>query len=50
MNELSFAILALSVIVLTWALVRVNEKLDKAIKTLKKFESVFNKIKRLKKP
>lgn len=49
MNELSFVLLALSVIVLTWALVRVNEKLDKAIKTLKKFENIFSKIKRVKK-
>ena len=49
MNELSFAILALSVIILTWALVKVNEKLDNAIKRLKKFEDFFKKIKRVKK-
>jgi uncharacterized protein YoxC len=49
MNELSFVILALSVIVLTWALVKVNEKLDHAIKRLKKFEDLFSKIKKVKK-
>jgi len=50
LNELSFVILALSVIVLTWALVRVNEKLDNTIKKLNKFEKLFSKIKSLKKP
>ena len=49
MNELSFVILALSVIVLTWALVRVNEKLDHTIKRLKKFEDFLSKLKRVKK-
>ncbi len=48
MNELSFVILAISVIVLTWALVRVNEKLTIIIKRLKKFENVFSEIKKLK--
>ena len=50
MNELSFILLALSAIVLTWAVVRVNEKLDNTIKRLKKFEDLFNRIKRAKKP
>lgn len=48
MNELSFILLALSVIVLTWALVRVNEKVDNTRKWLKKFETLFSKLKRLK--
>lgn len=48
MNELSFLILALSVLVLAWALVRVNEKLDQAIKTVRKFEKLFNLIKKRK--
>lgn len=45
MNELSFLILTLSVLVLAWALVRVNEKLDQTIKTVRKFEKLFNLIK-----
>ncbi len=48
MNELSFLILALSVLVLAWALVRVNEKLDQTIKTVRKFEKLFNLIKKRK--
>lgn len=48
MNELSFVILALSVLVLAWALVKVNEKLDQAIKSVKKFEKLFNLIKKRK--
>jgi len=48
MNELSFLILALSVLVLAWALVKVNEKLDQTIKTVRKFEKLFNLIKKRK--
>jgi len=48
MNELSFLILALSIIVLTWAVVRVNEKLDKTIKSVKKFEDLLQRIKKSK--
>ena len=48
MNELSFLILTLSVLVLAWALVKVNEKLDQTIKTVRKFEKLFNLIKKRK--
>jgi len=49
-HELSFILLALSAIVLTWAVVRVNEKLDNTIKRLKRFEDLFKRIKRGEKP
>jgi len=48
MSELSFLVLALSILVLAWALVKVNEKLDQIRKAVKKFDDLLQKIKKRK--
>lgn len=43
MGDLTFILLGASVVVLSWTVAKVNEKVDKHIKKFKKFEEALKK-------